>query len=131
MHARLGHICTNFLKKTSELEAAYGLEKLKLDDSNCEVCIQAKVTKQSYKSVEKTDKEQYETDECIHADLVHSPDESTQGCRCFLLIKDEASSYRQVYFQKKKTETLKNVEDAINFISNQTGNHVKTLRYDN
>jgi len=62
---------------------------------------------------------------------MHANVHSLRRNRYFLLIKDEESSFRQVYFQKNKNETTKTVKDAINFITNQTGNSVKMFRSDN
>jgi len=124
-HERMGHINGKFLLLTQQKGAVYGLEKMTKDDYKCEVCLRAKSTKKSYKSVEKTG--EYKPGECLHSDLVHASTTSRKGNKYFLLVKDEASSFRQVYFQKTKDETAKNIKDAINFISNQTGNSVKNI----
>jgi len=96
---------------------------------NCVVCIIAKSKKQSYHTSVKNNS--YKTGECIHADLVHAATESRRENKYFLILKDEASSFRQVYLQKKKDNTAENIIDALNFISNQTGNSVKVFRSDN
>jgi len=56
---------------------------------------------------------------------------SHKGNKYFLLIKGEESSFRQVYPQKLKDETVENIIEAVNFINNQTGNTVKMFRSDN
>ena len=128
-HERLGHINTQYLMATAEKQAAYGLENIKREEDPCEICIQAKSKKMSYKTVEKTVK--YQPGECLHSDLVHATEASHRGNKYFLLVKDEETSFRMIYLQKAKTETVKNVKDAVNFISNQTGNTVKMFRSDN
>jgi transposase InsO family protein len=104
---------------------------MKKDDLKCEICIQAKSKKNIYATVVKTDP--YKPGECLHTDLVYATVTSHRGNEYFLLMKDEKSNFRQVYLQKTKeaVETVKNIKEAVNFISNQTGNSVKILRSDN
>jgi hypothetical protein len=42
--------------------------------------------------------------ECVHSDLLHSTVTSHKGNKYFLVVKDEGSSFRQVYFQKEKSK---------------------------
>ncbi|OXA39875.1 Copia protein, partial [Folsomia candida] len=130
-HERLAHINSKFLNDTKDKEAAYGLENMKREDVNfkCEICMKAKSKKKSYVTVEKTVK--YLPGECLHSDLGYANAISKNGNSYFLVVKDEASAFRQVNFQKKKGETAMNVIDAINFMRTQTGNNVKMFRSDN
>jgi hypothetical protein len=128
-HQRLAHINSQYLKNTATEGAAFGLEKMNNESFKCEPCMQAKSKKQSYKP-SSSDKH-YKPGECLHADLAHANFTSYRGNKYFLVIKDEASAFRQVYFQKTKTATVENLKDAINFIANQTGNSVKMFRSDN
>jgi len=52
------------------------------------------------KTVEKT--VDYQPGQCLHADLVPGTTVSRRKIEHYLLIKDEESSFRQVYFQKTK-----------------------------
>jgi hypothetical protein len=129
-HQRLGHINVKFLKLTSESGAVYGLEDVKFGNSkNCDICIQTKTKRESYKSVKLAC--QYNVGECLHADLGHANVDSYRGNKYFLLVKDEASNFRQIYARKSKTETVANMQAAVNLIANQTGNSVKMFRSDN
>jgi len=119
-HERLGHINNDFIKKTAEKRAVFGLDNITMDNSKCEICIRAKSKRQSYPSVDRRDDRAYLPGECLHADLVHSTVTSTRGNKYFLVVKDEASSIRQVYFQDTKEKTPHNLMDAVNFLSNQT-----------
>ncbi|OXA43043.1 Copia protein [Folsomia candida] len=101
-HERLAHINSKFLNDTKDKEAAYGLENMKREDVNFKCEICMKA---------KSKKKSYVTVEKT--------------------VTDEASAFRQVYFQKKKGETAMNVIDAINFMRTQTGNNVKMFRSDN
>jgi len=53
-HERLAHVNNKYLMKTFEKQAAYGLDEMKKEENKCEVCVEAKSKKQSYKTVEKT-----------------------------------------------------------------------------
>jgi hypothetical protein len=111
-------------------EAAYGLENmLKEDLKKCEICIKAKSKKKRHKTVEKSVK--YKPGERVHSDLLHSTLTSRKGNKYFLVVKHEGSSFRQVYFQKEKSESVKNAKYAIIFLNNQTENTVKLFRLDN
>lgn len=70
--------------------------------------------------------------ELIHADLC-GPFEipSSGGAKYFLLLKDDYSGFRFVYFLKHKSETRSNIEKFITLAENQTGNKIVTLRTDN
>jgi Reverse transcriptase (RNA-dependent DNA polymerase)/gag-polypeptide of LTR copia-type/GAG-pre-integrase domain len=128
-HERLAHVNIQYLRKTAEEKAAHGLDNIGRMEEKCETCLQTKSTKKSYETVEKT--ENWKPGECLHSDLGYATVTSLRGNKYFLLVKDAGSSFRQVYFQKSKTETVENLKDAIQFISNQTGNSVKLLRTDN
>jgi len=67
-YQRLGHINSEYLVKTVEKQAAYELDGVKEEDSKCKICVQAKMTKNLYPTVEKT--ERYKPRECLHSDLV-------------------------------------------------------------
>jgi hypothetical protein len=128
-HERLAHINCQYLKNTADMGAVYGLENMQKGEFKCEVCAQAKSTKQSYKTTEKV--VQYQPGECLHSDLGYATAISHRGNKYFLVVKDAGSGFRQVYCQKSKDETVQNLKDAVNFISNQSGNTVKMFRSDN
>lgn len=48
-----------------------------------------------------------------------------------MLLKDDFSGYRFVYFLKNKSETKERIENFITLVEKQTGNKVLTLRTDN
>lgn len=128
-HERLAHVNAKSLADTAQQGAAYGLEGLKFHKLVCTPCQTAKSKAESYSSTEKEIK--YEPGECVHADLVHANATSIAGFKYFLLIKDQGSNFRQTYFQKVKTETVENMIDGINFLTTQTGNKCKLVRFDN
>lgn len=70
--------------------------------------------------------------EIIHADIcgpMQVP--SVGGSKYILVIKDDFSKYRTVYFFKQKCEALEKIKDFISYAEVQTGCKVKILRTDN
>ncbi|CAG7819754.1 unnamed protein product [Allacma fusca] len=57
--------------------------------------------------------------------LVHAVTESFRGSKYYLLVKDEESSFRQVYYQSTKNFTYKNVIDACTTILLSLGELMK------
>ena len=70
--------------------------------------------------------------ELIHADLC-GPFEvpSLGGAKYFLLLKDDYSGYRKVYFLKNKSEVKEKIENFLPLAKNVTGNKIVTIRTDN
>jgi len=90
MQQRIAHICSDFIIKTAQKEAAHGLDKMTTEDFNCEICMLAKAKRRSYWTVETTFK--YKVDECLHADLGFAKT-SLRGKMYFLLTKDFLSTH--------------------------------------
>lgn len=68
----------------------------------------------------------------MHADVC-GPMETTSlgGSRYFLLLKDDFSSFRCVYFLKQKSEVKTCIKKFINLAERETGFKMKILRTDN
>lgn len=56
---------------------------------------------------------------------------SINGSRYYILLKDDYSHYRTVYFLKSKGETVDRLKDFIVMTKNQLGRGVRILRTDN
>lgn len=56
---------------------------------------------------------------------------SLNDSRYFLLLKDDFSSYRFVYFIKNKFDVYEKLKDFLIYFENQTGKKIKILRSDN
>ncbi|GJQ68757.1 hypothetical protein Trydic_g17289 [Trypoxylus dichotomus] len=56
---------------------------------------------------------------------------SLAGSKYFLLLKDDLSHYRYVYFLKHKVEVKSKILDFFKGAENDTGNKVRILRSDN
>lgn len=68
----------------------------------------------------------------IHMDLCGPMEQpSIGGSRFFLLLKDDYSNYRQVYFLKHKSETAKKIKEFILFTERQMGHKIKVVKSDN
>lgn len=67
----------------------------------------------------------------MHSDIC-GPFEVTSigGAKYFLLLKDDYSYHRVVYYLKKKHEVSKKIEHYINLIEMQTGKKLVTLHKD-
>lgn len=53
------------------------------------------------------------------------------ACGFFMLLKDEATSFRYVYLMNQKSDAFENLKDFLPLVKNATGNNVKYLRCDN
>lgn len=71
-------------------------------------------------------------DELISADVCGPMEEaSIGGSKYFLLLKDDYSNYRTVYFMSHKSETKKNIKHFLKIAKTTTGNKIQTLRTNN
>ena len=55
---------------------------------------------------------------------------SLGGSRYFMIIKDDASGYRKVYFMKHKSDVYECFKEFEVYIRNHFGNSMKVLRID-
>ncbi|XP_021959280.1 uncharacterized protein LOC110855167 [Folsomia candida] len=70
--------------------------------------------------------------EMVHMDLAGKMSvASLGGAQYFLLLKDDATGFRTVYFLKSKDEAKDRIKCYIEFMENQTGRKVKICRSDN
>ena len=95
----------------------------------CDSCMLGKQHKFSFKpSTTSSDK----VGEIIHADLCGPMQkDSIGGSKYFLLIKDDYTHYRMVYFLKHKNEVKNIIGTVIQKVKTDTGCKVKVLRTDN
>lgn len=67
----------------------------------------------------------------IHVDLCEMNMRSLGGSKYFLLLKDDFSHFKTVYFLKSKDEAPEKLEVFIKLVENQFGRPIKCLRSDN
>jgi hypothetical protein len=111
-HDRLSHINIRSLRETIKKNAPTGVRLEDLSgDFACQPCHLGKETRKPFPSKTKPDKPEKEDDktkpgEVIHCDLSGKmPISSIGGANYFMVLKDDASGFRAVYFLKSKDET--------------------------
>lgn len=124
-HEKLGH------QNVKHVEDFLKRNNVKYDghDFTCEACLVGKQHRLSFKErVEKSEK----CGEIMHTDVC-GPMQVTSigGARYFLLIKDDFSHFRFVYFMKTKDEVVEKFRNFLKLAEKQHGNKVKIVRSDN
>lgn len=70
--------------------------------------------------------------ELIHTDVCGPMENSSlNNSRYFLLLKDNYSNYRHVYFLKAKAEVVKCFKNYLIKVKKETGNEISALHSDN
>lgn len=69
--------------------------------------------------------------EVIHTDVCGPMKNSIGGSRYFLLLKDDHSHFRFVYFIQKKSDVPSKIMSFIKFVHTQTDHKIKVMRSDN
>lgn len=128
-HRRLGHINVAAIKKMCKNQIVDGIDFSDEKNFFCEECQYGKMKRSSHPSsgIRNAENGQY-----IHADLCGPMEEiGIGGVRYFLLLKDEASSFRYVYLISQKSNVFEILKDFLPLVKNVTGNNVKHFRFDN
>uniref|UniRef100_A0A1Y1LCN3 Endonuclease n=1 Tax=Photinus pyralis TaxID=7054 RepID=A0A1Y1LCN3_PHOPY len=95
----------------------------------CEACVKGKQHKMPFS---RSETKTTEVCELVHMDLCGPMENSSiGGAKYFLLIKDDYSHYRTVYYLKNKYETIEKLEHFLKYAEVDTGKKVKVLRSDN
>lgn len=124
-HERLGHQNVAHVKKFLRNNNVDFVD----EDFACEACVYGKHHRGSYKLREEKSKK---CGEIIHADVCGPMQNlSIGGSKYFLLLKDDFSHYRFVYFLKHKSEVAAKVKIAITRMEIEIGNKIRSLRSDN
>lgn len=124
-HCRMGHLCVrqveSILKKCT---INYDAERFQ-----CESCISGKSDSLPFP---KREHKATAIGQIVHADVCGPMDvESLGGARYHLLIKDEYSHFRSIFFMKKKDEACDLIKQFIRTTERQHGTEVKMFRSDN
>lgn len=124
-HKRLAHQNVAHVKRfLQQRNIPFSAEKFQ-----CEPCIFGKQHRLSFK--ERVEKET-ECGAIIHADVCGYMDiKSLGGTLYFLLLKDDFSHFRTVYFLKKKSEVPERIKEFVRLTHNQTKHRIKIVRSDN
>ena len=123
-HARLGHLNYRSLKYMSK----HGLISVTNNDfDKCEICIQAKITKKPFPSVEKNS----ELLDLVHSDICELNGVLTRGGkRYFITFIDDFSKYTRVYLLRNKDEAFDMFKRYKSEVENQKNRKIKILRSD-
>lgn len=98
------------------------------ETEKCVSCLEGKAIVLPFQSSETVTSK---VGELVHADLMSSPVLSLGKSKYALVIKDDFSKFRTVYFLKHKDETFDCFSDYFRMVETQTGHRVVTLRTDN
>lgn len=128
-HRRLGHINVETIKKMCKEGLVTGVDVSNDEKFFCEDCQLGKMTRSIHKLSAKRPSVK---GEYMHVDLCGPMEEiGVGGIRYFMLIKDEATSSRFVYFLKSKEEVLNCLGDFIPMVHNMNNACIKHFRFDN
>ncbi len=111
------------LQYTRELLKHLGIKYSKQNDGGCVSCAKGQIIRSSFQKSVNVAKV---VGELTHWDLLTSPVTSLGGSKYALVLKDDNSTYRTVYFFKSKC-----FADYFNRIETQIGIKPKCLRSDN
>lgn len=124
-HERLGHQNATHVKKFLQARNIDFID----ENFECEACIYGKHHRSSFKSREEKSKK---CGEIIHTDVCGPFQEnSIGGSRYFLLLKDDYSHFRFVYFMKQKSEVAEIIKKCVKLIQKEHGHSVRIIRSDN
>ena len=122
-HKRLVH--NNY--KSIEYMSKHGLISCKNDvNDKCDVCIQAKMTRKPFPSIERTSK----ILELVHFDICELNGVLTRGNRYFIIFIDDHSRFTYVYLMKTKDQAFDMFKCYRSEVENQKKNKIKILRSD-
>jgi hypothetical protein len=97
-----------------------------------EQCVSCMKGKQHRFSVGNSNSKVNNPGELMHMDLCGPMEtDSLGGSKYFLLIKDDYSNYRFVYFLKYKAEAKNKIKEFITYFEKDTGFAIKIIRSDN
>ena len=124
-HGRLGHVNYHTLHKLININL---LPKFEIDfDHKCETCVEAKMARASFKSIERSTKPL----DLIHSDVCDMKSVQTRGGKkYFITFIDDCTRYCYVYLQKNKDEAIEAFMQYKNEVENQPNKKIKVLRSD-
>ncbi|CAL2246164.1 unnamed protein product [Prunus armeniaca] len=124
-HGWLGHVSLSKIKRLMDLKQ---IPKSNVDlKHKCEVCVQAKQTRNSFKPVERNTL----ILELIHSDMCDSNRSPTRGGnKYFVRFIDDFSRYCHIYLIKTKDEVFDKLKIYISEVENPLEKKIKRFRYD-
>lgn len=128
-HRRLGHINVARIKSMVKNNLVNGIDFSDEKVFFCEECQFGKTHRSSHPSSEQRT---FGKGECWHVDLCGEMETvGINGAKYFVLFKDEATTFRIVYFIKHKSDVDEKVADFLKLVENMSDVKVKRIRFDN
>lgn len=125
-HERL---CHQNYKHVKEVLTNKNIEFKDGSETSCEACVQGKAHRLPFKDSASRSTQPLEL---VHADVCGPLEVPSLGeARYFLLIKDDYTKFRHVYFIERKSEVPEKVKIFIQSAERKTGCLLKTFRSDN
>ncbi|GJV33867.1 retrovirus-related pol polyprotein from transposon TNT 1-94 [Tanacetum coccineum] len=124
-HARLGHVNFNSLRRLIKFNS---IPNCHIDSKyKCETCVEAKLTRTSFKSVKRTT----EPLDMVHTDMRDLKSLPTKGGnKYFITFIDDCTKYCYVYLLKSKDEAIDKFVLYKTEVENQLGKKIKVVRSD-
>jgi transposase InsO family protein len=123
-HVRLGHVNLNAIRRLSNLDL---LKVNEFDKSKCEICVEAKMAKLPFKSVERSTTPL----ELIHTDVCDLKFVQTRGGKkYFITFIDDCTRYCCVYLLRGKDEAIEAFKLFKAEAENQLNCKIKSVRSD-
>lgn len=128
-HERLGHIGKRAIRELVKKELVKGVSILDCDDFFCEACQLGKAHRKPFKKC--IEKVKTEPGEEIHTDVCGPMSTDSLGARFFLTFKDDATSFRHIYFIKHKSDVFDKFKEFAQLVKNKFNRSIKILWSDN
>ncbi|GKD45945.1 pol polyprotein [Tanacetum coccineum] len=124
-HGRLGHVNFNSMRRLIKFNSILNFY---IDSKyKCETCVEAKLTRSSFKSV----KRKTEPLDMIHTDICDLKSLPTKGGnKYFITFIDDCTKYCYVYLLKSKDEAIDKFVLYKTEVDNQLGRKIKVVRSD-
>lgn len=124
-HGRLGHVNFNSMRCLIKFNC---IPNFHIDSKyKCETCVEAKLTRASFKSVER----KTEPLDMIHTDICDLKSLPTKGGnKYFITFIDDCTKYCYVYLLKSKDEAIDKFVLYKNEVENQLNKKIKVVRSD-
>jgi hypothetical protein len=130
LHERMAHVNIRTLQEMAKKGL---LPEIRPDEVNsffCEACMYGKLHRLPFNK-NNCKKSSLQPGEMFHSDVSPIPVESVGGANYFLTFKDDATSYRYVYFMRHKSDVFERFKEFERAIANKFERTLKVLRVDN
>jgi transposase InsO family protein len=129
-HERLGHLNFRTLREMVNKNLVNGVQLSEKHDVFCEPCQIGKSQRKVFNKVR--ERAATKPGEVFHTDVCGPMSvESLGGARYYVLFKDDATSFRFVYFLRHKSDVVEKLKMLDKMVENKCGRRIQVLRSDN